>query len=138
MKKHFNLALIILGMIFLLGGLLLYGLEIHKIISIPRPDLFPWASSLLGIILISSGACELFFKKTKEMIIEESDERNVAIANTAKATGFDVMTSLFSAVILVMALLGYLTKVVLFTFFIVFLISQISFVTRLWYLQKKM
>ena len=72
------------------------------------------------------------------MKIEESDERNVAISNSAKATGFEVMTCLFSITILVMALLGYLTKGVFFTFIGVFSIAQISFVIRLLYLQRTM
>lgn len=138
MKKYFNLYLIILGMILFLGGLLLYGLGIHEIIPVPRQDLLPWCTSILGILFIVSGACEVFFKKTKEMQIEECDERNIAITNSAKATGFEVITFLLSIAILAMALLGYLTKVVFFTFFIIFLISQISFVVKLLYLQKKM
>lgn len=138
MKKYFNLALIIIGMIVFLGGLFLYGLGVHEIIPVPRQDLLPWSTSILGILFIISGVCELFFKKTKEMQIEESDERNVAISNSAKATGFEVMTCLFSITILVMALLGYLTKGVFFTFIGVFSIAQISFVIRLLYLQRTM
>lgn len=138
MKKYFNLALIILGIILFLGGLFLYGFGIHEIIPVPRQDLLPWCTSVLGILFIIEGACELFLKKTKEMKIEKFDERNVAIANSAKATGFEVMTSLFSITMLVMALLGYLTEDIFFTFFIVFLIAQISFIGRLCYLQKKM
>ena len=79
MKKYFNLALIVIGMIVFLGGLFLYGLGVHEIIPVPRQDLLPWSTSILGILFIISGVCELFFKKTKEMKIEESDERNVAI-----------------------------------------------------------
>lgn len=138
MKKYFNLALIAVGLVVLLGGLLLYSLGIHEVIPIPRTDLLPWCTGVLGSILILSGVCELFFKKTKEIEIEENDERNIAIANAAKATGFDVMISLFSIIIIALALLGYLTKVVFFAFFGVFLITQISFVVRLWYLHKKM
>ena len=138
MEKYFNLAQIAVGLMVLLGGLLLYGLGIHEMIPVPRPDLLPWCTGILGILFIISGVCELFFKKTKEIEIEENDERNIAITNAAKATGFDVMISLFSIVILAMALLGYLTKVVFFAFFIVFLIAQISFIAKLWYLHKKM
>ena len=119
-----------------MGGLLLYGFHIHEIVSIPQ--LLPWVSSFLGIIAIVTGVCELLFKKTKEMQIEETDERNKVIANAAKATGFEVMTSLFATAIAVLALLGTLTKIVFFTFFAVFMLAQIAFVVRLWYLQKKM
>lgn len=138
MKKYFNLAMTAVGLVVLLGGLLLYSLGIHEVIPVPRPDLLPWCTGVVGSILILSGACELFFKRTKEIEIEENDERNIAITNAAKATGFDVMLSLFSIAIIALALLGYLTKVVFFTFFGVFLIAQVSFVIRVWYLHKKM
>lgn len=63
--------MIVTGMIILLGGLLTYGLGIHEIIPVPRPDLIVVGTSLIGILLIASGACDLFVKKTKEMEIEE-------------------------------------------------------------------
>ena len=39
--------------------------------------------SLIGILLIVSGVCDLFVKKTKEMEIEENDERNISLSNAA-------------------------------------------------------
>ena len=42
----------------------------------PRPDLIVVGTSLIGISLIVSGACDLLGKKTKEMQIEENDEKN--------------------------------------------------------------
>ena len=83
-------------------------------------------------------ALSCLFGVSMNELVEESDERNVAISNSAKATGFEVMTCLFSITILVMALLGYLTKGVFFTFIGVFSIAQISFVIRLLYLQRTM
>ena len=50
MKKYFNLALIVIGMIVFLGGLFLYGLGVHEIIPVPRQDLLPWSTSILGIL----------------------------------------------------------------------------------------
>lgn len=138
MKKYFNLGLTAVGLVVLLGGLLLYSLGINKTIPVPRPDLLPWCTGVFGSILILSSAYELFSKKSKEIEIEKNDERNITIANAAKATGFDVMLSLLSIAIIALALLGYLTKVVFFTFFGVFFIAQISFVIRVWYLHKKM
>ena len=46
-------------MIILLGGLLTYGLGVHEIIPVPRPDLIVVGTSLIGILLIVSGVCEL-------------------------------------------------------------------------------
>ena len=66
----------IAGVIILLGGLLTYGLGLHEIVPVPRPDLIVAGTSLIGIGLIVSGVCDLFTKKSKEMEIEEKDERN--------------------------------------------------------------
>ena len=63
------------GMIFLLGGLLAYGLGIHEILPVPRPDLIVVGTSLLGIFLIVSGVCDLFAKKTKEMEITTQNSK---------------------------------------------------------------
>ena len=80
MKKRLLILMIVTGMIILLGGLLTYGLGIHEIIPVPRPDLIVVGTSLIGILLIASGACDLFVKKTKEMEIEENDERNISLS----------------------------------------------------------
>ena len=82
------------GMIILLGGLLTYGLGVHEIIPVPRPDLIVVGTSLIGILLIVSGVCDLFVKKTKEMEIEENDERNISLSNAAMASGFKVMNEI--------------------------------------------
>ena len=79
MKKGSLILMIIAGMFIWLGGLLTYGLGVNDIIPVPRPDLIVVGTSLIGISLIVSGACDLFGKKTKEMQIEENDERNIAI-----------------------------------------------------------
>lgn len=80
MKKKMLLIELITGMIILLGGLMTYGLGIHNILPVPRPDLVVWGTTLVGIILIVSGS-DLLSKKTKAEEIEENDERNIAIAN---------------------------------------------------------
>lgn len=71
MKKRLLILMTVTGMIILLGGLLTYGLGVHEIIPVPRPDLIVVGTSLIGILLIVSGVCDLFVKKTKEMEIEE-------------------------------------------------------------------
>ena len=69
MKKRLLILMTVTGMIILLGGLLTYGLGVHEIIPVPRPDLIVVGTSLIGILLIVSGVCDLFVKKTKEMEI---------------------------------------------------------------------
>lgn len=91
MKKRLLILMTVTGMIILLGGLLTYGLGVHEIIPVPRPDLIVVGTSLIGILLIVSGVCDLFVKKTKEMEIEENDERNISLSNAAMASGFKVM-----------------------------------------------
>ena len=135
-KKIINWSFLVFGMLLLLGGLVLYGLGTQDLLPVGRPKMLFLILALPGIFLIVSGACELFFKKTKAMEIEEKDERNVRIANEAKALAYEVMTVLLSLVLAFMALTGYLTAAVFFVFFAVFAITQITFVTRLWYLQK--
>ena len=90
MKKRLLILMTVTGMIILLGGLLTYGLGVHEIIPVPRPDLIVVGTSLIGILLIVSGVCDLFVKKTKEMEIEENDERNISLSNAAMASGFKV------------------------------------------------
>lgn len=115
MKKRLLILMIVTGMIILLGGLLTYGLGIHEIIPVPRPDLIVVGTSLIGILLIASGACDLFVKKTKEMEIEENDERNISLSNAAMASGFKVMNVTISVSIFVLIFTGYMTVVPCFT-----------------------
>ena len=55
-------------------------------------------TSVIGILLTVMGACDLLIKRDRAMEIEEKDERNVAIANAAMASGFKAMSAAFSAV----------------------------------------
>lgn len=50
MKKKMLLIELITGMIILLGGLMTYGLGIHNILPVPRPDLVVWGTTLVGIL----------------------------------------------------------------------------------------
>lgn len=49
--------------------------------------------------------------KTKEQHLKENDERNFTIIQKAKSKTFDLMTTLFSFDLLVLAMLGYMNKV---------------------------
>ena len=59
MKKDLLILMVVTGMIVLLGGLLTYGLGINEIVPVPRPDLIVVGTSLIGILLIVSGTCDL-------------------------------------------------------------------------------
>lgn len=138
MKKTLANLSIALGLIILLGGLLSYGLGINNIIPVPRPDLIVSGTTLIGIILIVSGTCDLFVKKTREMEIEEKDERNIALSNAAMASGFKVMNISISVSLFVLIFTGYMTVVPCFTIIGAFTIGQIAFILKLWHLQKTM
>ena len=134
MKKKALIVMTAAGFLVLLGGLLLYGLGIHKLVPVPRPDLLVVGTSLLGISLIISGVCDLFTKKTKEMEIEEKDERNVA----AMAVGFKTLNVTIGVSIFALIFTGYMTVVPCLTIIIAYTIGQIVYVARLWYLNKTM
>ena len=138
MKKTLANLSIALGLIILLGGLLSYGLGINNIIPVPRPDLIVSGTTLIGIIFIVSGTCDLFVKKTREMEIEEKDERNIALSNAAMASGFKVMNVSISVSLFVLIFTGYMTVVPCFTIIGAFTIGQLAFILKLWHLQKTM
>ncbi len=136
MKKWGQAALAILGMVILLGGLLLYGLGIHELAPVPRPDLIVVGTSLIGMFFVVCGACDLLVKKTKDMEIEENDERNIALSNAAMASGFKVMNATIAISIFGLIFTGYMTVVPCFTIIGAYAIGQAVFIARLWYLNK--
>lgn len=138
MKKILAYISVIAGLIILLGGLLTYGLGINDSIPVPRPDLIVSGSSLIGIILIVSGSCDLFTKKTKEMEIEEKDERNIALGNAAMASGFKVLNVSISISLFALIFTGYMTVIPCFTIIGAFTIGQIAFIIKLRQLHKTM
>lgn len=136
MKKGLSIFMTVAGVIVLMGGLLTYGLGIHEIVPVPR--LIVVGTSLIGILLVLSGACDLFIKKSKEMEIEEQDERNIALSNAAMASGFKVMSFAIAISIFALIFTGYMTVVPCFTIIGAYTAGQIVFVMRLWYLNKTM
>ena len=138
MKKTLANLSIAFGLFILLGGMLTYGLGINNIIQVPRPDLIAPGTTLIGIIFIVSGACDLFVKKTREMEIEEKDERNIALSNAAMASGFKVMNVSISVSLFILIFTGYMTVVPCFTIIGAFTIGQLAFILKLWHLQKTM
>ena len=73
MKKRVSIFMTIAGFVILLGGLLTYCLGIHELAPVPRPDLIVTGTSLIGILLIISGAFDLLAGRSREMEIEEKD-----------------------------------------------------------------
>ena len=138
MNKRLMTFFTVLGVIILLGGLLTYGLGIHEMVPVPRPDLIVVGTSLIGILFIIWGVCDLFAKKTKEMEIEENDERNVALSNAAMASGFKVMNVTIAISIFALIFTGYMTVVTCFTIIGAYAVGQIVFIVRLWFLNKTM
>lgn len=137
MKRKVLMIELIAGLIILLGGLFTYGLGVHEILLVPRPDLVVIGTTLIGILLILMG-CNLFEKRTKEMEIAEKDERNIAITNAAMASGFTAMTVLLSLVLFALIFSGYMNEVSCFSIIGAIAVGQIVFLIQLHYLEKHM
>lgn len=138
MKKGLLILLTVAGAIILLGGLLAYGLGVHEIVPVKRPDLLVVGTTLIGIFLIITGVCDLFIKKSKEIEIEEKDERNVALSNAAMASGFKTMSVAIAIAIFGLIFTGNMTVVPCFIIIGAYAIGQIVFIVRLWHLNKTM
>ena len=121
--------------IIFLGGLLTYGLGVHQLLPVPRPDLVVYGTTLIGIILIFMG-CDIFSKPTKEMQILENDERNIAITNASLANAYKVTLTLLVLVLFALVFMGYMSKVVFFSIAGVIAIGQITWVITARYLDK--
>lgn len=137
MKRKIQKAELSLGLMILLGGLLTYGLGIHQLLPVPRPDLVVYGTTLIGILLILMG-CDIFCRPTKEMQILENDERNIAIANVSMACAYKVSTTLLVLVLFSLIFMGYISKVVCFSIIGVIAVGQITWVATAHYLEKKM
>ncbi len=137
MKRKLQIIELVVGMVVLLGGLLIYGLGLNRILPVPRPDLVVYGTTLIGIILIMMG-CDIFSKPTKEMQILENDERNIALTNASMAYAYKVTVSLLVLVLFALIFMGYMTKVVFFSIAGVIAIGQITWVIAIRYLEKRM
>ncbi len=137
MKRKIQKLELFLGIIILLGGLFTYGLGVHQLLPVPRPDLVVYGTTLIGIILILMG-CDIFSKPTKEMQILENDERNIAITNTSMAYAYKVSTTLLVLVLFSLIFMGYVSKVVCFSIVGVIAVGQITWVITAHYLEKRM
>ena len=132
MKHKIQKVELFIGVIIFLGGLLTYGLGVHQLLPVPRPDLVVYGTTLIGIILIFMG-CDIFSKPTKE-----NDERNIAITNASLANAYKVTLTLLVLVLFALIFMGYMSKVVFFSIAGVIAIGQITWVITARYLDKKM
>lgn len=137
MKRKIQMIELFVGVIILLGGLLTYGLGIHQLLSIPRPDLVVYGTTLIGLMLILMG-CDIFSKPTKEMEILENDERNIAITNASLANAYKVTLTLLVLLLFALVFLGYMSKVIFFSIVVVIAIGEITAVITVHYLEKRM
>ncbi|GFZ30273.1 hypothetical protein CSC2_07990 [Clostridium zeae] len=96
--------------------LLIIGLYLIKTILEPQGILraLPYISIGLGCGIFGHGMGEIISRKAlknypeidKQIKIEKSDERNISIANLAKAKAYDMMVFIFGALILAFGLMG--------------------------------
>jgi hypothetical protein len=96
--------------------LLCIGLYLSKTTLEPQGIMraFPYVCVGLGCGIFGHGLGEIISRRSlknhpeidKQLKIEKSDERNVSIANQAKAKAYDMMIFLFGALILAFALMG--------------------------------
>ncbi len=130
MGNNLNWSLVIVGAILSLVGIF-SGFVGAEVLNLPfvRMDLVPIAVGFCGVLLVVISGSAIFYEKhkTQEQRIEENDERNITINQQAKSKAFDLMTVLFSFILLGLAMFGYMNKVSFFTLAGIFLIGQIYF-----------
>jgi len=109
--KNFNYLVAVMGLLLLgVGGFLL------KTVADPQGVLavLPYVCIGLGCGVFGHGVGDIvnanMVKRNpqikKQMEIEKNDERNISIANRAKAKAYDMMLYVFGALMLVLALMG--------------------------------
>ena len=119
-------------------GLLASGVYFIKTIEDPQGmmQVLPYICVGLGCVIFGHGMGEIIYRSAmkndpaaaKQLEIDKNDERNLAIANLAKAKAYDMMVFLFLALIIAIALMGIdLTVLLLFVFAYVFIIVYNSY-----------
>lgn len=115
-------------------GLLAGGLYFIKTIEDPQGMLraLPYICVGLGCGIFGHGMGEIISRRAmkhnpaaaKQLEIDKKDERNLAIANRAKAKTYDMMVFVFGALMLAFALMGIdLTAVLLLVFTYLFILG---------------
>ena len=109
-SKKFHYLQVVLGVLLIAAGLIL-------IKTVKEPEgllrVLPFVFLGIGCGVFGSGVGALVSSRVlkdepqlqKQMEIEQKDERNIAIANRAKAKAFDAMLYLFGALMITFALM---------------------------------
>lgn len=109
-KKTFSYVVAVLG-------LLLVGAGLYLIKTVVNPQgvmrALPYVLVGLGCGAFGHGTGDLISRRTmknspdiaRKLEIEKNDERNIAIANRAKAKAFDIMIFVFGALMIAFALM---------------------------------
>lgn len=110
-KKLINYFIVILGIMLLSCGLILI-----KLIHTPQGILttLPYICIGIGCGILGHGIGNIINSRImynnpdvkKQMEIEQKDERNIAIQNSAKAKAYDMMIFVFGALIISLALMN--------------------------------
>lgn len=124
-------------------GLLICGLYFIQAFEASQGMLqaLPYICIGIGCGIFGHGAGELISRlamknnpaAAKQLEIEQKDERNLMITNRAKAKAYDMMITLFGALLLALALMGIDLSVVLLLVFIYLFIVGYSAYYRLKY-----
>ena len=105
-KKSFNYLIAVVGLL-----LLATGLTLLKVIVNPQGILLvvPYICIGLGCGAFGHGVGDIVNNNPqlqKQMEIDKNDERNIAIANQAKAKAYDIMLYVFGALMVAFALMS--------------------------------
>lgn len=110
-KKSFNYLIAVVGLL-----LLATGLTLLKVIVNPQGILLvvPYICIGLGCGAFGHGVGDIVNNRVvknnpqlqKQMEIDKNDERNIAIANQAKAKAYDIMLYVFGALMVAFALMS--------------------------------
>ncbi len=121
-QKAFDYLLTLVGFALLAAGLYLVksGIASSEIFKS-----LPYVSIGLGCGIFGHGMGSIINRKAiqhnpdihKQVEIEKKDERNIAVANHAKAKAYDLMLFVFGALMLAFALLGVDMAVILLLVF---------------------
>lgn len=70
-------------------------------------------------------------KELKQVEIEQKDERNIALGNTAKARAYELMMWLYSISIILLAFFDIISLTAFFILLGIFIVCQVYFIIRL-------
>lgn len=141
MKKYKNYLITAAGLIMIIGGAALSNIPFFQ----DALKGLPYGLIGIGCGTFGYGFGELYTKHLyrKHPDIEhqdqvnKKDERNITLANAAKAKAFNIMTYVFGVVILAFAFMGISTEIVI-TLVVAYLFVQIYAVYNRISLEKKL